>query len=55
MMSALPLAKIGLVLNRPEYVEEAKRQFMLHCQYLFDGTTGLFYHGWKWEEKEGIR
>jgi unsaturated rhamnogalacturonyl hydrolase len=54
MMSALPLAKIGLVLNRPAYVEEAKRQFMLHCQYLFDTSTGLFYHGWKWEEgKDG--
>jgi len=54
MMSALPLAKIGLVLNRPAYVEEAKRQFMLHCQYLFDTSTGLFYHGWKWEDgKDG--
>ncbi len=31
MMSVLPLAKIGLVLNRPHYVEEAKRQFMLQC------------------------
>ena len=29
MMSVLPLAKIGLVLNRPAYVEEAKRQFLL--------------------------
>ncbi|KAF2643339.1 glycosyl hydrolase-like protein family 88 [Massarina eburnea CBS 473.64] len=52
MMSILPLAKIGLTLNRPEYVEEAKRQFMLHCQYLFDTSTGLFYHGWKWEDGE---
>ena len=47
MMSALPLAKIGLVLDRQEYVDEAKRQFLLHCQYLFDTSTGLFYHGWK--------
>ncbi|KAF2021832.1 glycoside hydrolase family 105 protein [Aaosphaeria arxii CBS 175.79] len=56
MMSALPLAKIGLTLNRPEYVEEAKRQFLLHCQYLFDPTTGLFFHGWKFagEEEEGL-
>lgn len=54
MMSALPLAKIGLVLNRPEYVEEAKRQFILHCQYLCDTTTGLFFHGWKWEDKGGL-
>jgi unsaturated rhamnogalacturonyl hydrolase len=54
MMSAVPLAKIGLTLNRPEYVEEAKRQFMLHCQYLFDPTTGLFFHGWKFEDgKDG--
>lgn len=29
MMTVLPLAKIGLVLNRQEYTEEAKRQFML--------------------------
>lgn len=29
MMSVLPLAKIGLVLGRPEYIEEAKRQFLL--------------------------
>ena len=29
MMSVLPLAKIGLVLGRPHYVEEAKRQFLL--------------------------
>lgn len=54
MMSALPLAKIGITLNRPEYVEEAKRQFILHCQYLCDTTTGLFFHGWKWEDKGGL-
>jgi unsaturated rhamnogalacturonyl hydrolase len=52
MMSALPLAKIGLVLNRPQYVDEAKRQFMLHCQYLFDPSTGLFFHGWKFADAE---
>ncbi|KAF2477278.1 glycosyl hydrolase [Lindgomyces ingoldianus] len=52
MMSALPLAKIGLVLKRPEYVDEAKRQFLLHCQYLFDTSTGLFFHGWKFGDGE---
>ncbi|KAH7127035.1 glycosyl hydrolase-like protein family 88 [Dendryphion nanum] len=52
MMSALPLAKIGLTLNRPEYVDEAKRQFLLHCQYLFDPTTGLFFHGWKFADED---
>ncbi|MEQ6332257.1 glycoside hydrolase family 88 protein [Sphingobium sp. MK2] len=46
MMSVLPLAKIGLLLNRPHYVEEAKRQFLIHIKYLFDTKTGLWFHGW---------
>lgn len=46
MMSVLPLAKIGKLLNKPEYVEEAKYQFMLHIQYLMDRETGLWFHGW---------
>ncbi|KAL2105001.1 hypothetical protein VUR80DRAFT_9182 [Thermomyces stellatus] len=46
MMTVMPLAKIGLVLGRPEYVEEAKRQFLVHIQYLQDHATGLFFHGW---------
>ncbi|KAL6872689.1 glycoside hydrolase family 105 protein [Trichoderma novae-zelandiae] len=46
MMTVLPLAKIGLVLDRPHYVKEAKYQFLLHIQYLFDSKTGLFFHGW---------
>jgi unsaturated rhamnogalacturonyl hydrolase len=46
MMSVLPLAKIGLLLGRPHYVEEAKRQFLVHIKYLFDRKTGLWFHGW---------
>lgn len=49
MMSVLPLAKIGKLLNRPEYIEEAKYQFMLHVQYLMDRKTGLWFHGWTFE------
>ncbi|KAG6855014.1 hypothetical protein C0991_005943 [Blastosporella zonata] len=45
MMSVLPLAKIGLVLGRHEYIEEAKRQFLLHIKYLADLQTGLWFHG----------
>jgi unsaturated rhamnogalacturonyl hydrolase len=29
MMTVLPLTKIGLVLGRGEYIEEARRQFLL--------------------------
>lgn len=46
MMSVMPLTKIGLLLNRPEYVEEAKYQFLTHIQYLMDKETGLWFHGW---------
>ncbi|XMA20678.1 hypothetical protein WAI453_013469 [Rhynchosporium graminicola] len=49
MMTVMPLAKIGKFLNRPSYVEEAKRQFLLHIKYLFDAKTGLFYHGWTFD------
>ncbi|BFM05139.1 glycoside hydrolase family 88/105 protein [Halioxenophilus aromaticivorans] len=49
MMSVLPLAKIGLLLDRPHYVEEAKRQFMLHVKYLSDRKTGLWFHGWTFD------
>ncbi|VDB85430.1 unnamed protein product [Peniophora sp. CBMAI 1063] len=49
MMTVLPLAKIGLVLDRKEYVEEAKRQFMVHIKYLADVQTGLWFHGWTFD------
>ncbi|HIY58436.1 MAG TPA: glycoside hydrolase family 88 protein [Candidatus Tetragenococcus pullicola] len=49
MMTVLPLAKIGKLLNRPEYIEEAKYQFMIHIKYLMDKKTGLWYHGWTFE------
>jgi len=40
MMSVLPLASIGKLLGRPHYVEEARRQFMVHVKYLVDRRTG---------------
>ncbi|WP_414147751.1 glycoside hydrolase family 88/105 protein [Erwinia sp. BNK-24-b] len=49
MMTVMPLAKIGRLLNRPAYVEEAKYQFLLHTQHLMDKETGLWFHGWTFE------
>jgi unsaturated rhamnogalacturonyl hydrolase len=49
MMSVLPLAKIGLLLGRAHYVEEARRQFLLHVKYLVDRKSGLWFHGWTFE------
>lgn len=53
MMTVMPLAKIGRLLGRGDYVEEAKRQFLVHVKYLFDTRTGLFYHGWVFEQEGG--
>ncbi len=49
MMSVLPLAKIGLLLGRQEYVDEAKYQFLMHAHYLADTSSGLWYHGWTFD------
>lgn len=54
MMAVLPLAKIGLLLNRPHYVEEAKRQFLVHIKYLADVKTGLWFHGWTFEGRHNF-
>jgi unsaturated rhamnogalacturonyl hydrolase len=40
-MACLFLCRAGLTLNRPEYVEEAKYQFLLHIRYLQSKVTGL--------------
>ena len=54
MMSVLPLAKIGLLLDRPEYVDEATRQFLIHIKYLFDRKTGLWFHGWTFDGRHNF-
>jgi unsaturated rhamnogalacturonyl hydrolase len=49
MMTVLPLAKIGLLLDRPHYVDEATFQFLTHAAHLMDRETGLWFHGWSFE------
>jgi unsaturated rhamnogalacturonyl hydrolase len=49
MMTVLPLAKIGLLLDRPDYVREATFQFLTHVAYLMDRETGLWFHGWTFD------
>lgn len=49
MMTVMPLAKIGLMLNRPHYIDEAKKQVLLHIKYLVDRRTGLFFHGYTFD------
>ncbi|MEZ3498232.1 glycoside hydrolase family 105 protein [Pantoea sp. KPR_PJ] len=54
MMSVMALAKIGQLLNRPEFVEEASYQFLLHTQYLMDRQSGLWFHGWNFEGRHNF-
>ena len=49
MMTVLPLAKIGVLLDRPHYVREATFQFLTHVAYLMDRDTGLWFHGWSFD------
>ena len=54
MMTVLPLAKIGKLLHRPQYVEEATYQFLLHVQNLMDRETGLWFHGWSYDGRHNF-
>ena len=54
MMSVMALAKIGQLLNRQEFIEEASYQFLLHTQYLMDRQTGLWFHGWNFEGRHNF-
>ncbi len=48
-MTALFLLKAGLVLERREWVEETKYQFLVHARYLQEIRTGLLTHGWTFD------
>ena len=54
MMSVLPLAKIGKIFNNTAYIEEAKKQFLLHIKYLADKKTGLWFHGWTFKGRHNF-
>lgn len=45
-MTVLFYAKAGMLLNKPQYIEEVKKQCLVHIKYLYDKSCGLFYHGW---------
>ena len=48
-MTVLFLYRAGVTLDRPEWRNEAKYQFLLHIKYLHAPETGLWYHGWTFE------
>lgn len=50
-MAVLFLARYGKLTENQAYMEEAKRQFLLHISYLSDRATGLWCHGWTFKER----
>ena len=43
-----------LILSEEIGKEEAEYQFLLHDKYLCDRTSGLWYHGWSFKEKNNF-
>lgn len=53
-MVALFLASYGQAAKRPDLVDEAVRQFLVHAQFLADRETGLWFHGWTFEGRHNF-
>ena len=53
MMTVLPLAKIGKLLNRPQY-GGGNLPVPAHVQNLMDRETGLWFHGWNYEGRHNF-
>lgn len=45
-MAAYFLLRMGIKLDRKEYVDDALNQYYWHEEFLQDETSNLFYHGW---------
>lgn len=54
MMAALPLAKIGVLTNKPEYQKEAIFQFRNHVKWIFDSPNNLFFHAYTFNAKNNF-
>lgn len=52
-MTCIPLGRASICLKRPEYLQLAIFQFLLHSDYLGDVRTGLWFHGWQFEDGVG--
>ena len=50
-MSVLFLARAGVIMGRQDWLEETKKQFLLHIRFLSDTQTGLWFHGWNFEDR----
>lgn len=49
-MTVLFLNKAGQTYKMKEWIEESIYQVLIHIKYLYEKKTGLFYHGWTFNE-----
>lgn len=50
-MTILFMAKMGVKYQNKQWIESSAYQVLTHIKYLLDRETGLFYHGWNFEDK----
>jgi unsaturated rhamnogalacturonyl hydrolase len=43
------LSGLGQIENRPDYIQDAANQIVVHARHLQDEKTGLIYHMWDWQ------
>ena len=53
-MTVLFLNKMGQNYNRQDWVDESIHQVLMHIKYLYDKKSGLFYHGWTFNERNNF-
>ncbi len=53
-MTVLFLNKMGQKYQRQDWIDESIHQVLMHIKYLYDKKTGLFYHGWTFNERNNF-
>lgn len=53
-MTVLFLNKMGQKYQKEEWINEGIHQVLMHIKYLYDKHTGLFYHGWSFNENNNF-
>lgn len=53
-MAALFLNKMGHLYKRQDWISEATKQVLIHIKYLYDKSSGLFYHGWSFNRNDNF-
>lgn len=53
-MTVLFLNQMGQKYQNQVWIDESIRQVLIHIKYLYDKQTGLFYHGWTFNERNNF-